>query len=223
MRPNRVMIADEQVLFRDALALAIDRAPDFEVVGTFGTARAAADAASRLRPRLILLDAEPSGANAFESARQLRERLPALRVVFVSSEALDRSIEQALAVKAAGFLAKDESLKRVLAALREICSDDAGKELVCSPAVRARLRPGLGNVPEPPGAPLRLPAARLSGREREVLAHLARGLSRHAIADTLCISRRTVDRHVENLMRKTRLNDRLALARFAYREGFARP
>jgi DNA-binding NarL/FixJ family response regulator len=223
MEPVRVVIVKAEALVRDALELAIGGQADLAVLGAFAEARPAVDAARHLRPDLVLLDVQMRGMSAFDAARQLRALDPAVRLVLLGSEVKDFWIQEALEISAEAFLTYDEPLVRILQTIRRAPAGAEPHSFACSRAVRERLAPPRKNVPDPPEDPASTPATRISRREREVLEHLAVGLSRDAIAATLCISRKTVDRHIENLMRKTRFHDRLALARFAYREGFARP
>lgn len=208
-----VLVVDDQALVRETLALWLRTAPDLEIVGCAAHADEAVSLATEWRPRVVLMDVDMPGRQAFEAARVLRARCPETRILFVSGHTQDRYIEQALAVGAAGYVAKSEPAATLLGAIRTV----AASGVYFSPAVRARL------VFAPDGVRLaecaRTRATMLTERETEVLRYLARGLSKKEIAEVTHLSERTVNRHCANVMAKLDIHDRVALTRFAIREG----
>jgi len=208
-----VLVVDDQALVRETLALWLRTAPDLEIVGCAAHADEAVTLATEKQPRVVLMDVDMPGRQAFEAARVLRARCPDARILFVSGHTQDRYIEQALAVGAAGYVAKSEPAATLLGAIRTVATSGA----YFSPVVRARL------VFAPDGVQLaeqaRTRATMLTERETEVLRHLARGLSKKEIAEVTHLSERTVNRHCANMMAKLDIHDRVALTRFAIREG----
>ncbi len=208
-----VLVVDDQALVRETLALWLRTAPDLEIVGCAAHADEAVTLATEKQPRVVLMDVDMPGRQAFEAARVLRVRCPDARILFVSGHTQDRYIEQALAVGAAGYVAKSEPAATLLGAIRTVAASGA----YFSPVVRARL------VFAPDGVQLaeqaRTRATMLTERETEVLRHLARGLSKKEIAEVTHLSERTVNRHCANMMAKLDIHDRVALTRFAIREG----
>jgi len=208
-----VLVVDDQALVRETLALWLRTAPDLEIVGCAAHADEAVTLATEKQPRVVLMDVDMPGRQAFEAARVLRVRCPDARILFVSGHTQDRYIEQALAVGAAGYVAKSEPAATLLGAIRTVATSGA----YFSPVVRARL------VFAPDGVQLaeqaRTRATMLTERETEVLRHLARGLSKKEIAEVTHLSERTVNRHCANMMAKLDIHDRVALTRFAIREG----
>lgn len=208
---DRVFVVEDHTLLRDGLVRAIGLSESMQVAGAFGDARSALDAAHELQPDVVLLDIVLPGLNAFDAARRLRAVSPELRIVVLTGFPSDQHIEQALKLPVDGFLTKDEPMAAVIQALKDVIAGG------CSYSQGIREHLGL----EADGTPREelTPHRRLTCRELQVLGYLADGMTRPAIACVMKISPRTVDRHVENIMGKTGLHDRVALARFAVCEG----
>lgn len=218
MNPQfRLVIADDHAIFREMLATRLNQEPDLEVVAAVANAQAALEAARRQPPDLVVLDIDMPGLSPFAAAREIREELPATRVVFLSAYLRDSYLQQALSVQAAGYLVKDDSLDTIVLGLRNA----ARGRTQFSPAVRARMaveRSGVALTGERAGR-----LSLLTPRELETLRYLASGLSRKEIARTMQISAKTVEQHCEHLMQKLDIHDRVDLARFAIREGLLEP
>jgi DNA-binding NarL/FixJ family response regulator len=211
---QRLVYADDHACLRRATAEWIERSGAFEIVAEVGTATEALDAATRLRPDIVILDIDMPGRSAFEVADEIRRTSPESKVMFLSGFCTDRYISDAIAAKAAAYVTKGDSPSNMLAALTRVAEGST----YFSPQVRERLviegaSVRLGSAPQ-------LRSDALSAREREVLRHVATGLTKREIAKMLHLSPRTVERHVANIMQKLGLHDRVALARFAIREGF---
>jgi len=158
-------------------------------------------------PHLDLLVAE-DGRNS---------RLPETRIIFLSAYSHDMYIQQAIAVKAWGYVTKKESYATICQAIREA---SAGS-VFFSDDIQARVVSGPEGLELAPGTKAR--ATLLTQREVEVLRHLARGLSTKEIASAMHISVKTVNSHKTHLMCKLGHHDRVELARYAFREGIATP
>ena len=211
----RIVVADDHALVRGALAERLRREPEFEVVGTAGTADEAIELAMQLQPHVVLMDIDMPGLICFDAARTMMTTSPEVRVIFLSAFIHDWYIEQALAVKARGYITKREPPERVVSAIREVAAGGA----FFSDEVRSRL------VVDSSGAKLaeesKSRASTLTSREVEVLRYIAKGLSKKEVAQTMHLSVKTIDRHCANLMQKLDIHDRVELARFAIREGLA--
>jgi DNA-binding NarL/FixJ family response regulator len=213
--PIRILIVDDHALVRDALSECLQKEPDLAVVGTAGTAEEALDRVRQCNPQIILMDIDMPGLICFDAAREITSLQPDVRIVFLSAFLNDWYIEQALRVRARGYLTKHEPPERIAAAIREVSAGGA----CFSPPVRSRI------VVDSEGAKLGETAksrtSTLTTREVEVLRYIARGLAKKQIASLLHISVKTVDKHSVNLMTKLDIHDRVELARFAIREGLA--
>ena len=210
-----VLLVDDHMLLREMLR---DRLTDagFEVVTT-GDTTEAIDLAADLQPDVAVLDIDMPGRSTFEVARVLRTESPSTKVVFLSAYVRDAYIEQALAVEATGYLCKCEPLDEILAAIGAaaggtICYSRGVLQRIVIEGSRARLA-------EPSGTR----SSQLTDRERDVLVHVARGLSQRQVAHVLDISVKTVQHHLEGVMDKLDIHDRVELSRFAIREGLVEP
>ncbi len=211
----KALLVDDHVLIREMLQERLE-SEGFEVLSTGDTTVAIALAAD-LQPDVAVLDIDMPGRSTFEVARVLRTESPDTRVVFLSAYVRDAYIQQALDVQASGYLCKCEPLSEILAAIEAV----AGGASCYSREVLRRIvidgsRARLAEVP------VTRPSL-LTNREREVLLHVARGLSQLQVAHVLGISIKTVQHHLEGVMDKLEIHDRVELARYAIREGIVEP
>jgi DNA-binding NarL/FixJ family response regulator len=208
-----IVIADDHQIVRQMLKDRLGAEPDMEVVGHVGDAESAVAEAIRCKPDVVLMDIDMPGLMSFDAARRIGAGSPNTKIVFLSAFLKDRYVEEALDVQAWGYITKTEPPESVIAAVRSVAR---GFAYFC-PAVQARL------VVDSNGTRLatkeRTLSSALTAREREVLCYLARGLSKKDIADTMCISVKTVDFHCARVMDKLDIHDRVELARYAIREG----
>jgi DNA-binding NarL/FixJ family response regulator len=212
-KPITVLVVDDHVLLREGLAAYLGAQPDIVVVGTAGDGRAALLAATELRPRVIVMDIDMPGHLSFETTRQLRTTLPGTSVLFLSAFAHDRYVDEAIEAGAAGYLTKLASSETVLEAVRSIAQGTP----YYSDEIRKRLEVQDGE------GPARSRAKSLTEREIQILKYLGAGYSRKEIAGLLFVSEKTVENHITHVMRKLDLHDRVAVARYAIREGYAKP
>lgn len=213
----RVVLADDHAILREMLAERLGQEADFQVVAAVASAEAALAVVREQPVELLVLDIDMPGLSPFSAARQVRAEFPATRVVLFSAYLRDGYLEQALGAEVAGYLVKDDSLEAIVHGLRQA----ARGRTAFSPAVRARLAVERGGVAlaGPPAGRRSL----LTPRELETLRYLASGLSRKEIARTMQISNKTVEQHCEHIMQKLDIHDRVALTRFAIREGLLEP
>ena len=211
----RVLLVDDHMLIREMLQERL-KSEGFEVVAT-GDTTVAIELAVDLQPDVAVLDIDMPGRSTFEVARVLHAESPDTRVVFLSAYVRDAYIEQALAVQASGYLCKCEPLEEILAAIGSV----AGGATCYSRKVLHRIvidgsRARLAEAPV-------TRSSLLTRRERDVLLHVARGLSQRQVARVLNISIKTVQHHLVGVMDKLEIHDRVELARFAIREGIVEP
>jgi DNA-binding NarL/FixJ family response regulator len=216
----RVLLVDDQSMFRRGVAMILTSEPDFEVVGEAGDGAAAADASARLHPDVVLMDVRMpvlDGVGAtrriLEEARLRGERGP--RVIVLTTFDLDADAAAAIRAGASGFVLKDADPEFLIAAVRTV---HAGTAVIAASATRALLQ-RFGQVADGPVPP---PAfERLTERERQVFALAAKGLSNSEIARTEFVSETTVKTHVSSVLGKLGLRDRVQLVVFAYEHGLA--
>jgi DNA-binding NarL/FixJ family response regulator len=216
--PTRVVVADDQRVVREGLAMLLRLLPGIEVVGTARDGEEALALVEELTPDVVLMDLRMPRCDGVEATRRLRERGSATRVVVLTTYADDRSVVDALQAGARGFLTKDAGAEEIQQAIAAVVSGAAAID----PAVQHHLvnavASGLPATVQPP-TPL-LPDG-LTPREAEVLSLIAEGLSNAEIAERLVVSEATVKSHVNHLFTKTGVRDRAQAVTYAYRHGLA--
>jgi len=220
--PIRVLLADDQRIVRDGLAMLLGLLPEVEVAGTAANGEEAVALAARLRPDVVLMDLRMPRCDGVEATRQLREQAPQIAVVVLTTYADDRSVLDALRAGARGYLTKDASADEIRQALQRVTSGQAAID----PAVQRHLVEAIADSPGPgpeprPGQP-QLPDG-LTPREAEVLTLIAEGLSNAEIAARLVVTEATVKSHINHLLTKTGCRDRAQAVSYAYRQGLAPP
>jgi DNA-binding NarL/FixJ family response regulator len=207
-RPVRVMLVDDHALVRSAVRQALD-APDIEMVAEVASAEEALLVAPKVRPDVLLLDIMLPGMDGVALVRELAPRLPQTRIVMLTVSSADHDLLDAVRYGASGYLTKDVSPEALLRAVRS-ASDG---ELAMPRGMAARLIHRLAETSRP-ASPSGDPAlASLTGREAEVLRHLAEGRTDREIAQLLTISPRTVETHVGTILHKLGARTRAEAAR----------
>lgn len=210
--PIRVLVADDHAVVREGLRTFLALQDGIEVVGEAGDGQAAVREAERLRPDVVLMDLVMPRLDGVGAMRELRGRLPACRVIVLTSFADDERLLPAIQAGAAGYLIKDVEPRELARAVR---AAHAGEALL-DPGVAARLVEAVaGGV----GGGLSVAEERLTPREREVLALIARGMANKRIALELGVSEKTVKAHVGHVLAKLGVTDRTQAALHAVRAG----
>ena len=208
----RVLLADDEQLVRTGLRLILGTEPGIEVVGEATDGEEALRLVPELVPDVLLLDIRMPGTDGLEVTRRLREAGAEVPIVILTTFDTDRNVLTALQHGASGFLLKDAPAEQLVAAIRAAATGDA----VLAPAVARRVTDELARRRTPEGIE-RL--AELTGREREVLALMADGLSNAEVAERLVIGEGTVKTHVARILMKLGVRDRLQAVVLAYRAG----
>jgi DNA-binding NarL/FixJ family response regulator len=224
----RVLIADDQAMVREGLAVLLGAQPGIEVVGEAVDGRDAVDKAAALRPEVVLMDVRMPVLNGLEATRLItggghdgppgQGAAGRTRVLVVTTFDLDEYVYQALRAGASGFVLKDASAQALAEAVRVVAAGDA----MLAPSVTRRLLGAFARL-GPPGPPAQAKAGQLTDRETEVLTLVARGLSNAEIAGRLVVAEQTVKTHVGRILTKLGLRDRTQAAVFAYEAGLVRP
>lgn len=211
--PIRVLVADDHAIVRTGIRHVLEGEPGFEVVGEASNGAEALALALELRPDVALLDISMPGVSGLQATAELRERCPGTRVLMLSMHDNTEYVLESVRAGAHGYLLKDTAATELRGAIRAVW----GGESYFSPPIASRLSAvvrGDSDVESPLGL-----LGQLTGREREVLVGVTRGLTNKEIAAQLGISHRTVETHRESLMRKLRLRSVAELTRFALEAG----
>jgi DNA-binding NarL/FixJ family response regulator len=216
--PLRVLIADDQRVVRDGLALLVGLLEDVEVVGAVKDGAEAVELARALRPDVVLMDLRMPRMEGADATREIRGELPGTQVLVLTTYADDESLFPALQAGARGYLTKDASAEEIETALRAVA---AGRTHL-DPEVQQRLVAAVLDRPAPARAAVagELPDD-LTPREAEVLGLIAAGLSNAEIAERLVVSGATVKTHVNRIFAKTGARDRAQAVRYAFERGLA--
>ena len=203
-----VVLVDDHPVVRDGLVYLLGEQPDFEVVGQAEDADTALAVIARSAPGVVVLDLSLKGQQAIALLASLRERWPQLRILILSMHDEDIYAERLLALGAHGYVMKQEEPVEFLRALRRV----AAGEVHLSPTVAARVESRQHR-----GAQAAAPHARLTPRERDVLALVAKGLGTREMSVKLGMSAKTVDSHRRNIRDKLGLANSRDLVRYAVR------
>jgi DNA-binding NarL/FixJ family response regulator len=209
----RVLIADDQDLFRSGFAMILDAQDDITVVAEAADGAEAIEKAVDLRPDLVLMDIRMPNVDGVAATSEICRRTSA-KVLMLTMYDIDAYVYDALRAGASGFLLKDVRRDDLVRAVRLVV---AGESLL-APSVTRRLIEDVVSR----GAPrpvLRKQLGKLTEREIDTLREIARGHSNTEIAATLVVSEHTVKTHVSNLLNKLGLRDRAQAVVFAYESG----
>jgi DNA-binding NarL/FixJ family response regulator len=209
--PIRVLVVDDHEVVREGLRTFLELQEGIDVVGEAADGAAALVAAEELRPDVILMDLVMPQLDGLDAMRALRERLPAARVIVLTSFLDEDKLLPALRAGAAGYLLKNTAPQELARAVR---AAHAGEALL-DPLVGARLVAALARDTEP--------LDRLTPREREVLVLIGRGFPNKLIARELGLSEKTVKTHVGHVLAKLAVTDRTQAAVVAVRAGLVEP
>lgn len=213
----RIAIVDDQALVRGGLAMILRHQHDMEVVAEASTGIEAVDAARTHRPDVILMDIRMPEMDGLEAtARIVKEADWPVRVLILTTFDPDEYVYKALRAGASGFVLKDIPPEELVTAVRTVADGGA----LLAPTITKRL---IGRFAERLAVDASVSARleRLTQREREVLAAVARGLNNTEISAALFIGEATVKSHVSSILGKLGLRDRAQAVVFAYESGLA--
>jgi len=213
-----ILLADDQALVRGGFKLILDAQPDFDIAGEADDGRAAIERARELRPDVVLMDVRMPVLDGIAATRIVVSELLAQHVLVLTTFDEDRIVYDALAAGASGFLLKTAPPAQLVDAVRTVAAGEA----LLAPTVTRRLIEEYVRRP-PPGGAVNDRLEELTDRELEVLTLMARGLSNSEIAASLFVSGATVKTHVNRVLSKLDLRDRVQAVVFAYEHGLVRP
>jgi DNA-binding NarL/FixJ family response regulator len=206
----RVVIADDQRLFRQSLRIVLAREPDLTVVGEAGDGQEAYELAKALRPEVVLMDVEMPKLDGIAATRLLVKALVGIKVLMLSSYSDDDRVLHGIQAGAVGYIVKDSTPEEFVKIIR---ATHAGEEITSpylanlNPIVLAHL---LGSAVQGRDAPdLDFSGLDLSPRQREIVDLLVRGKSNKEMADQLCLSGDTIKAHLQHIFRKFAVSSRL--------------
>jgi DNA-binding NarL/FixJ family response regulator len=209
-RAARVLIADDQTLFRAGLARLLNEDSRVEVVGQALDGQDAVKQAAKLKPDVVLMDLKMPGVDGIEATRQITEADPGIRILILTTFDTDSNVIQALKAGASGYVLKDSTADAITSSIVAVMSG----ERVMASAVANRVLDMLTGATTPKQF-----YDGLTNREIEILKLLANGMANKQIAYRLKISEKTVRNHVSNTYEKLGIYDRSQAVLYAVRKG----
>lgn len=214
--PVRVLVVDDNALFRDGLVSLLRQIPDIEVIGAAGSGDEAIRRAPILRPNVVLMDMAMPGISGVEATRRLLVAWPETAVCMLTGSEQEEDLFAAIRAGARGYLVKNVSLDDLSRAIHAL----AGGGALVSPHLARDLIGAFQRLTPPPD---NTGMGRLTAREREILGLVGRGLSNQEIADELVIAENTVKVHLRNILDKLQIHSRTHAAAIAARAGLTGP
>ncbi len=215
----RVLIADDQALFRRGLFVVLGTEDDIEVVAEAEDGEEAIAKAEELAPDAVLMDVRMPRVNGIEAARRIREILPSTKILMLTVSDEEDDLYEAIKAGANGYLLKEISVEEVANAIHAVVQ---GQSLI-SPSMASKLLNEFNSLARQAAEKEELPAPVLTARELEVLKLVARGMSNKDVADQLFISENTVKNHVRNILEKLHLHSRMEAVMYAVRKRLVDP
>jgi len=210
----RVLIADDQALFRRGLYVVLGTEDGIEVVAEAENGDEAIEKAEELAPDVVLMDVRMPKVNGIEAARSIRDRVPTTKILMLTVSDEEDDLYEAIKAGANGYLLKEISVEEVAEAIRAVVQ---GQSLI-SPSMASKLLNEFNALVKRAEEKQQFPAPALTSREIEVLRLVAKGMSNREIADDLYISENTVKNHVRNILEKLHLHNRMEAVIYAVRE-----
>ncbi len=210
--PVRVLVVDDQELFRRGLIMLLGGDSDIEVVGEAADGITATELAVTTAPDVILLDVRMPRRTGVEACRAIKEAVPATKIIMLTVSDEEADLYESVKNGASGYLLKDSSIEEVAQAVRVV---NEGQSLI-SPSMAVKLIDEFKQMSKPERE--QGPALRLTERELEVLRLVAKGLNNREVAKELFISENTVKNHVRNILEKLQLHSRMEAVMYAMRE-----
>jgi DNA-binding NarL/FixJ family response regulator len=213
----RVLLVDDHKLLLESLATCLANTPGVAVAGTLRSADGLLEAVDAAKPDVVVMDLNLPGRGAFAAVEELRMARPGVRVLFLTAFLADAFVAQALQARVEGYLLKSTPVQELVDAVLRIAAGD----VVYGVEVQDRIHfdPSTRRYASRSEHEL----SGLTGRQIEVLRHLARGASVKEIATQFLMSQKSVESHKYRIMHRLGIHDRVQLALYAVREGLIVP
>ena len=214
MKRITVLLAEDHTVVREGLRLLLETAPDIQILAEAENGQQAVEQAEKLLPDIVLLDLAMPQLHGIAAARLISKRVPTAKVLILSAYSERREVAAAIKAGAAGFVIKQTAAHELLKAIRETSKGNA----YFSPQITRGFFNEVRNTPRPV-VPNSTAGPSLTPRENEVLQLIAEGNTNKEMAAVLFISIKTVEKHRQALMRKTRTHETASVTRYAISTG----
>ncbi|MFZ6029524.1 MAG: response regulator [Chloroflexota bacterium] len=216
MKKIRLLLVDDHAVVRTGLRMLLESQPNLSIVGEADTGQQAVQMAAQLQPDIVIMDITLPDTSGIEATRLLKRQMPHTAVIALTIHEDEQYFFKMLQAGASAYVPKRAAPEDLIAA---IASVHRGEVYIYPTLAKLLVSDFLNRSTETSPASV----DGLTAREREVLAVLAEGKSNEEIAEMLSISKHTVARHRENLMRKLGLHNRGELVKYAIRKGLIMP
>ena len=206
-------MAEDHTILREGLKALLSSDPQFEIIGEAADGRESVRCVEKLGPNLILMDLSMPRMSGMEAIREIKKRCPDIRIIALTVHKTDEYLHTSLQAGADGYVLKDATHEELVLAIKKVMKGQS----YLSPGVSGKVIEGYLEGKETVLSDS--PWETLSPREREVLKLIAEGYKNKEIADDLCISLKTVEKHRANLMKKLDLHNAAALTVYAMQKG----
>jgi DNA-binding NarL/FixJ family response regulator len=208
-----IVLAEDHTILREGLRALLSAEPGFEIIGEAQNGREAVRCVERLEPDLLLMDLSMPRMSGMDAIREIKNRYPEIKIIALTVHKTEEYLLTTLKAGADGYVLKDATHEELVMAIKNVMR---GKSYL-SPGVSEKVIEGYLEGRESNRAAS--PWETLSQREREVLKLIAEGFKNKEIAEDLCISLKTVEKHRANLMKKLDLHNAAALTVYAVQKG----
>lgn len=210
----KLLLVDDHALLRQGLENILKTIPDFNIIGSVSSGEEAINFCNEKKPDIILMDILMKGMTGLEATKWIKDQHKDIKVVVVSSEVTEELIKKAMAVKANGYIPKNEDKDSIIEAIRTVMDNKPYYSQEITDIVFQSY------FKEQAGVKEKKKSTELTPREEEVLERIALGLSNAEIADDLFISVKTVETHKSNIMSKLNLKNAADITRYAIKNGY---
>jgi DNA-binding NarL/FixJ family response regulator len=214
VRPYRIILVDDHVMFRQGIKNILEGAEDLEVVGEAGDGLQLLELLKKVTPDMVILDISMPSLRGLEATREIKMISLDVKVLILTMHRDKEYVYSAVSAGAEGYLLKEDADTELFAAVEKIRQGDH----YISPLLSGKITHELIQAQQK--GQLTPPSDPLTTREREVLKLIAEGISNKEIADILYISIRTVEHHRANMMRKLNIRKTANLIKYAIRKGY---
>jgi DNA-binding NarL/FixJ family response regulator len=223
METIRVIIIDEQPLFREGIRATLQRMGDCEIVGESTDAADVLEIARTCNPDVALIDAGLTSSDPLEIARQMRHSSPRLAIIILTPSEDEERLFQSIKVGAAAYTTRNISAEELMDTVRKVSHGEylIRDDVLAKPQLASRVLKSFRELTvEEEESEHKDQYSPLSTREVEILDYIARGNSNKEIAKSLKISDQTVKNHITSILKKLSVNDRTAAVVHALRHGW---
>jgi DNA-binding NarL/FixJ family response regulator len=209
----RIVLAEDHTILREGLRALLSADPSFEIIGEAQNGREAVRCVEKLEPDLLLMDLSMPRMSGMDAIREIKKRYPEIKIIALTVHKTEEYLLTTLKAGADGYVLKDATHEELVMAIKSVM----GGKSYLSPGVSEKVIEGYLDGRE--SNRTASPWETLSQREREVLKLIAEGFKNKEIAEDLCISLKTVEKHRANLMKKLDLHNAAGLTVYAVQKG----